>query len=324
MLRFGIVGTNFVSAWLVAACRRTDGRCEPVAVCSRDLTRAEDFARRNAIEHSFDDLAAMAESVDAVYIASPIAAHHEQALLAIEAGRHVLIEKTMGASASEVEGILTAAAKRGVVAMEGVRNLHAPAHALVRDALPRVGEVRHVRFEKLQYSSRYDRFKAGEAPNAFDPALGNAALSDIGVYCLQPALDLFGTPPRSGGASVWLPNGFEAGGTLQLDYGTLVADLTYSKVANSVTPSVISGEDGSLTIDDMAETSRVVFHDRDGEQTVLLGGPPVAAPDTMHHELLAFADQVDAGVTDPRWSTISLTSRALMDEHLQRAAAVRA
>lgn len=320
MVRFGIVGTNTISEWFAGACRATDGRAEAVAVCSRDVGRARAFADKVGATDAFADLATMAESVDAVYIASPNGLHRDQAVLAAEAGRHVLVEKAMGASLSEVQSIFAAAERTGVVAMEAMRNVHTPAHHLIRDTLPRLGTLRHARFEKLQYSSRYDRFRAGEVMNAFDPTLGNSALADIGVYCLQPALDLFGAPRQTTGASLWLDNGFEAGGSLLLDYGTLVADLAYSKVASGLGPSVINGEDASLVLDDPGELSRIVLHERGGAETVLLDGPQVSPADTMVSEVLDFVDQVDAGLTDPRWRDLSLLARQVMDDQLDRGA----
>ena len=318
MLRFGIVGTNFISEWFAQACRESNGRAEAVAVCSRDQARASAFAQRIGAADAFDDLDLMAREVDAVYVASPVSAHHGQAVQAIRAGRHVLVEKTMGASAAEVSDILAQAQQHGVVAMEAVRNVHTPTHRLIKDALPRVGEVRHVRFEKLQYSSRYDRFRAGDVLNAFDPSLGNSAMADIGVYCLQPALDLLGIPQRTSGASVWLRNGFEAGGSLQLDYGRAVADVVYSKIAAGSSPSVINGEDGWITLNDPAETSLVTFNRRGGESEVLLDAGAIEPGPTMVYEVCDFVDQVEAGEPDLRWSELSLVARTLMDEHLER------
>ena len=317
MLRFGIIGTNFISEWFVAACRRS-GRVVPEAVYSRSLARGEEFAARMGLARAFDDLAAMIEAVDAVYVASPNYAHADQAMQAIEAGRHVLVEKPMGISSDQVEAMFAAAERRGVIAMEALRSIHAPGHAVVRDQLSTLGEIRYARIEKLQYSSRYDRFREGETMNAFDPSLGNSALADIGVYCLQPALDLFGAPERTTGASLWLSNGFEGGGTITLDYGSFVVDTVYSKVVAGLGPSVIHGEDAAVTFDDPGELSHVERHERGGGSTVLFDVKRLAAPDNMHHELNDFADQVDAGAIDPRWRDVSIATRRVMDEQAAR------
>ena len=332
MLRFGIIGTNFISEWFAAACVATEGRAAPTAVYSRDLGRGRAFAATIGAADAFDDLDAMIASVDAVYVASPNAAHHPQAMRAIAAGRHARVEKVMGTSTTQVEEIFAAARAEGVIAMEAVRNVHAPTHQLIRDRLPELGTIRYARFEKLQYSSRYDRFRAGELLNAFDPSLGNSALADIGVYCLQPALDLFGEPPRTSGASVWLANGFEGGGSLQLDYGDKVVDVAYSKIVAGVGPSVINGEDATLTLDDPGEPSRIELRERGGASAVLVEGGRLVKSRTprsddqrgatpagnMHHEVVDFLDQVDAGVLDPRWDDLTLASRRIMDAQLAR------
>lgn len=319
-LRFGIVGTNVISDWFVQACGRTDGRARAAAVLSRSRVTGDAFAARHGVGSVFTDLDAMAAEVDAVYIASPNALHHPQAMRAIAAGRHVLVEKVMGTSAAEVAAIFDAAERQGVVAMEATRHLHAPAHQLIREALPRLGVVRQVFFAKCQYSSRYDKFRAGEIANAFDPALGNSALADIGVYVLEPAIDLFGTPTTATGASAVLPNGFEGAGSMTLGYGDLVVDLTWSKITAGVAPSVVLGEDGALVIDDLAEPSLIEHRPRGGRPITLFESPGAVPAGNLHYEIVAFADQVDAGATDPRWSGVTLQSRMLMDAHLARLA----
>ena len=320
-LRFGVVGTNFISDWFVEACARTNGRAVAGAVLSRSRDTGQAFAMKHGIAAVFDDLDAMATEVDAIYIASPNAMHHPQAMRAIAAGKHALIEKVMGTSVAEVAEIFDAAARGGVVAMEATRHLHAPSHQLIRGALPHLGAIRQVRFAKCQYSSRYDAFRAGQIPNAFDPALGNSALADIGVYVVEPALDLFGIPVTATGASALLANGFEGAGSMTLGYGDLVVDLWWSKITRGVTPSVILGEDGALTIDDLAEPMRIELHPRGGRPQLLLEAAAAAPADNLHHEISAFVAQVDAGATDPRWMNVTLESRRLMDAHLALATA---
>lgn len=322
MVRIGIVGTNFISEWFMAATRRTGGRVNPVAVYSRSTERADAFARQEGLENGFSDFEAMLAVVDAVYIASPTIAHHAQAMKAIEAGKHVLVEKTMTASLAEAEEVVTAAQARGVVVMEAMRHLHTPDYALIQDAIAHVGTIRYAHIQMLQYSSRYDRFRAGEVLNAFNPALGNAAIVDIGVYCLEPAIDLFGVPLSHTGHSVYLRNGFEGGGSIQFEYETMIADVTYSKIIKGITPSTIIGEDGAVSINLMGEPSLIELHNRHGKRS-LLEVPAVHPSDGMHHELLVFADQVDAGATDPRWRDVTLNARRIMDEHLARTAPVK-
>lgn len=318
MLRVGIVGTNFISDWFVAAARRTNGRISPVAVYSRTDEGAQAFARKHGLQRAFSDYASMLGEVDAVYIASPTIAHYPQAMAAIEAGRHVLVEKTMTSSAAEAEDLFAAAERQGVVLMEATRHLHTPTHRFIRETVERLGALRYAHIEKLQYSSRYDRFRAGEAINAFDPTLGNSSLADIGVYCLQPALDFFGTPLDHTGHSVRLSNGFEAAGSIQLNYGSLIADVVYSKVVMGVGPSTIIGEDATLAINDSAEPSHIVLLERKGTSQVLLDIDEVKPVDTMHHELIAFAEQVEAGAIAARWKNLTIATRRIMDEHLAR------
>lgn len=316
MLRFGVIGTNFISDWFVQACAQTGGAVSAAAVYSRTRQRGTDFADRHAIPLVFTDLEEMIASVDAVYVASPTAAHFPQAMAVVEAGRHVLVEKTMTTDTEEARTLFAAAEARGVVAMEATRSLHAPTHSLIADSLAELGTLRYAHLENLQYSSRYDRYKAGEKLNAFDPALGNSSLVDIGVYCLEPALDWFGEPTAQSGGSVRLDNGFEALGSIQLEYPQMLVDLVYSKVAQSVNPSVIVGEGGSLTIDNLGQPGLIVLQRR-GEVAQTLWEVAGASPsDNMHYELTCFAQQVAAGRTDPRWRDITIAARQIMDRHL--------
>ena len=68
MLRFGIIGTNFISEWFIQGCQHSAGRAEPVAVMSRDKARGAEFARRYELPHmvtDLDDLLALADALGA-------------------------------------------------------------------------------------------------------------------------------------------------------------------------------------------------------------------------------------------------------------------
>ena len=68
MLRFGVIGTNFISHHFVDACRASGGRAEAAAVHSRTLAKAQDFAGRHGIATAVDSLDSLFDAVDAVQL----------------------------------------------------------------------------------------------------------------------------------------------------------------------------------------------------------------------------------------------------------------
>ena len=189
-VRFGVVGTNFISDWVIEGARE-DPRFELVAVCSRSRERGGEFAARHSIAHVFTSLDEMASSplIDAVYIASPNFMHAPQSILCMSRGKHVLCEKPLASNAREAREMIEASERYGVALMEAMKPTMTPHFKALADNLPRVGEVRRYFASYCQYSSRYDRFKAGELPNAFNPKMSNGAIMDIGVYTIYPMVE---------------------------------------------------------------------------------------------------------------------------------------
>lgn len=248
LIKLGIIGSNFVTDWLCESVQKTEGIALH-AMYSRSEDRGKAFAGKYGIEYVYTDLDAFLSSdIDAVYIASPNFLHAYQAIKAMEKGKHVLVEKPAALSAAEFDEMTACARKNGVILLEAMRPAHDDALNIIRQQLTSIGPVRRAVFEFCQYSSRYDKFRAGEILNAFNPALGNAAVMDIGVYAIAVCVSLFGPPRHITSRSVRLSNGFEGMGTALLNYDTHQAEIVYSKITDSVNPSVITGEDGSLKI----------------------------------------------------------------------------
>ena len=131
-----------------------------------------------------------------VYIASPNALHIPQSEYFLGHGINVLCEKPAAADEISLEAAIAAAERSGAVFAEAMRPAHDPAIARIRSALGEIGPIRSARFEFTQYSSRYDRFLAGERVNTFDRTLGNAALLDLGVYAISLSLIHICSPQR--------------------------------------------------------------------------------------------------------------------------------
>ena len=186
MIRFAVIGTNTITdKFLQAASALPDFKL--CAVYSRTLARAQEYAQKNNVSLVFDSLEALADSdqIDAVYIASPNFCHAAQSILMMQHHKHVLCEKPIASNASEFQQMYDTAIKNQVILLEAMRSVFSPGFAAIRSLLPVLGTIRQVDFSFCKYSSRYDHFKEGIIENAFHPALSNAALMDIGVYCVH-------------------------------------------------------------------------------------------------------------------------------------------
>ena len=312
MLRLATIGTSAIVRRALDAAAAVPG-IEHVAAYSRDPARARELLPRDdALVVS--DLRELAGSpaVDAVYIASPNALHAEQAALLLEAGKHVLIEKSATSTASELARLRAIARRTGVVLLEAARNAgFDPGVARIAALLPEVGRVRLVRFEYGQRSSRYDRFLAGEAVNIFDPAMSAGALMDIGVYCAHLAIELFGTPEKIVAASMCpLRGGIDGAGVAILGYGDAALTLAYSKISDSRVGSEIQGEDATLVIDQVADPRRLLLVDRHGREREIR---VEKAGDNMVYGLAEFLRLVEAGSDGDRWNDVTERRLRLTD-----------
>ncbi len=296
-LRIGIIGTGKISATFVDAVRRTEG-VEAAAVLSRTPARGAEFCRENGLTcPAFSDRAAFfASDIDAVYIASPNSCHAADVAEAACAGKHILCEKPIAPTHAQYIKMKEASDRAGVVLLEAFRHLHDAAFSVLRENLPRLGRLQGAHFSYCQYSSRYDAFLGGQTPRAFDPAYGNAALLDIGIYPLSLAIALLGEPQTVSAASTFLCGGFEGEGCATLGYGDCEVELEWSKIRDSAAPSFIRGESGSLRLDRVSRPTGLTLIRPDGQEESLAYTAP---ENNMVFELAAFREMV-AGRADTR------------------------
>jgi len=200
--------------------------------------------------------------------------------------------------------------EKGLILLEAIRPVHDPFLTALRENLHKVGRIRRATFEFCQYSSRYDRFLAGERPNVFESSLGNASLMDLAVYCLHTCVALFGEPKKLAAGASFLPNGTEAAGTMLLDYGEQQTTISYSKVTSSIHPSIVQGELGTLVFDTLNQPSYLRMLYRDGRTEELF--TPVK--NNMVHELNTFARMIANAESTAEYDEQSLCVMRLLDE----------
>ena len=349
MIRIATIGTSGITACMLDTLTNVGGAVF-VGTLSRDRQRAAAFTSGHGGTTSFASLGELAASdeVDAVYIGSPNALHHDQALACIEGGKHVIVEKPFCANRREAAEVFEAARDAGVVALEAMRPLHDPAFHAIKEVLPQIGAIRRATLRFGKHSSRYDEILAGRHTNIFDCAMASGSLMDIGVYCVEPLIELFGAPERifATGALLSdetrdLTNGpIDGSGVVLASYPDMTAVLAHSKTTNDLSDNQIEGELGTLTIKGISAPTaiRVDLRSDAARQTDSVGyssaqtvGRDIDLPafeNTMQHELSDFVEAVEhvrsGGVctevpcgpfgTVAHFRDITLSSLTLMDE----------
>jgi len=127
MIRFAVIGTNWISRQFVDAAHET-GKYRLTAVYSRSLEQAQTFATDYPVEHLFTSLEEMAQSdaIDAVYIASPNSLHFSQTQLFLSHKKHVICEKPLASNLREVEAAIACARENQVVLFEAFKTASLP------------------------------------------------------------------------------------------------------------------------------------------------------------------------------------------------------
>lgn len=291
MIRFAVIGTNWITRQFVDAAHET-GKYKLTAVYSRSLEQAQTFANDYPVEHLFTSLDAMAQSedIDAVYIASPNSLHFPQTKLFLQHKKHVICEKPLASNLHEVEQAIALARENQVVLFEAFKTASLPNFQILQQSLEKVGPIRKAFINYCQYSSRYQRYLDGENPNTFNPAFSNGSIMDIGFYCLASAVALWGEPKQVQASASLLDSGVDAHGIAVLDYGDFSVTLQHSKVSDSTLPSEIQGEAGALVIEKISECQKVAFIPR-GSKAQDLSQPQHI--NTMLYEAEEFARLVE-------------------------------
>lgn len=282
-------------------------------VYSRDIKKAKAFAEKHRAEKYYDRLDEMAHDplIDAVYIASPNFLHYSQTMLFLQAGKHVLCEKPLASNYREAEEMFRTARENGRILLEAIRPAYDPGLQIIRDNLPELGKIRRVSFQYGKYSSKYDGFLAGKDQNIFSPECSAGALMDMGVYCVNPLVILFGLPKKIQADCVKLRNGIDGEGMVLMNYGDMTADISYSKITDSRLRSEIQGEKGTMVISSIAIPRKAEIFYRNGDREEL------HIPDcenNMVFEAETFSKAI-AGQTDvSEYQEKTMESMKLMDE----------
>lgn len=257
-MKVGILGAGNISR-NVAPTLAAMPEIECYAVSSRDLKKAEDFAREFGFAKaygSYDEMLADPQ-VELVYVATPHSHHFEHMMLAIAFGKNILCEKAFTVNASEAEMIWFSAAKQGVFVAEAIWPRYMPSRKVISDVLHSgiIGTP-----NTLTGNLSYD---IDEVPRIRQPELAGGALLDIGVYGINFALMHFGTDiERVESAVQLLPTGVDAMETITFFYRDgRMAVLTHSIFCRSDRKGMIHGDKGYMVVENINNPQSLSVYD---------------------------------------------------------------
>ncbi|MGC3995140.1 MAG: Gfo/Idh/MocA family oxidoreductase [Propionicimonas sp.] len=281
-LRWGILAPGWIAGGFASALRSYT-RQELVAVGSRTRSRAEEFASRFGIPNVHEGYRSLVEDpqVDAVYVASPHSQHAELALLAIEAGKHVLVEKPFTRNAAEARTVVDAARARGVALMEAMWTRFLPRHDIVRQLLAdgALGELEFLAADHGQPISHVPRMQ--------DPALAGGALLDLGIYPVSFACFVLGIPGAITASGTLTAAGVDR--QVASVFGDFAghpgvhAQVSCTMGAKTPTTAVVTGSEARIELDGE-------FYAPGSVRVVTAGGERItsAEPELHSHHALAF------------------------------------
>jgi xylose dehydrogenase (NAD/NADP) len=246
-MRLGILSTAHINRLVIPGAHASE-KVELVAVASRDLARAQEYARTWEIGRAYGSYEALLDDpdIDAVYISLPNTMHCDWSVQAVAAGKHVLCEKPLSRHSAEVEQAFDAAERAGRLLTEAFMYRHNPQTARLLELVDEgaVGEPRVIRsaFSYALYDAENIRLRTD---------VEGGSLMDVGCYCVSGSRMLAGEPTTVYGQAYTGPTGtdwvftgalsFPADVLATFDCGTCLPERDELEVI---------GTEGSLFLDD--------------------------------------------------------------------------
>lgn len=248
-IRWGILSTAKIGVVKVIPAMKQGKYCDISAIASRDLKQAQKVADSLQIPKaygSYEELLLDPE-IDAVYIPLPNHLHVEWAIKAMEAGKHVLLEKPVGLSSKEAESLIKVSEKNpDLKIMEAFMYRHHPQWQKVKKLVKEghIGKLKTIQTFFSYYNTDPNNIRQ-------NPDFGGGGLMDIGCYCISLSRYIFGEEPKRVNGFVEFDPIFKtdrmASGILDFSSGT--STFTCSTQVTPFQRVNIFGDTGSIEIE---------------------------------------------------------------------------
>lgn len=248
MFKVGIIGAGWIAEKMAEALAPLEDYCV-YAIASRSIGKATEFAGRWNIPKAYGSYEDMVKDndVDLVYIATPHSHHFPHAMLALNAGKPVLVEKAFTANAAEAEELIETARSKGLFITEAIWTRYMPLSHKVKEIMESgiIGKPRVIT-ATLCYMMEFKE-------RILRPDLCGGALLDLGVYALNFARMYFGTDIVKTVSNCHMgPTGIDLQECISLSYADgKMANLQAGTLCLNDRQGIINGTEGYIRVDNI-------------------------------------------------------------------------
>jgi predicted dehydrogenase len=308
-LKWGILGAGGIAHKFADAVNQHTAGEIVAAASASSLDKAKKFVAdtgSGTAYGSYEELLAD-PNVEAVYVATTHNNHHEPALLALAAGKPLLVEKPFTQNNGQAHTVIEAARAANLFVMEAMWTRHLPHIYAVREAIARgdIGEVVAIQADHGQSLEHVERMYRAD--------LAGGALLDLGIYPVSFAHDILGVPDAITAVGQLTETGVDRQVGMVFDYGRAQATLHTTMGSVTANTAVISGTEGRIEIESVfytPTTMRVIR--QDGTSWEFDG----RVPNGFQYQAAEVARRLAAGDKESPMHTLdhTLEISAIMDE----------
>lgn len=291
-LRWGILGSGWIAEQFIRSARAHTKQVFQ-AVGSRSQEKADAFAQAWDIPTAHGSYEALVSDpdLDVIYVATPHNLHFDHAKLALEAGKHVFIEKPMAMNHAQGAELVALAQSKNLFLAEALWTYFLPKFDVVQQVLDSgiLGEIKSIHTEYGEYFTRDHRI--------FEPALAGGPLLDLGTYPLSFIIKLMGVPANVTGQKQMDASGVHGQLSVVLgDAAGNLANMATTLYGFTPTNAVVVGTEGTLRFGsefNLPGPFKVIS--ADGSTILSYDEPPGRHFEGLYYEAAEVARSIAAG-----------------------------
>lgn len=257
-MKIGILGAGRIASTLAETMNKMP-EVECYGVASRNLEKAEVFAKDHGFQHAFGSYENMLadQNVELIYIATPHSHHYQHIKMCLDAGKHVLCEKSFTVNERQAAEVLRMAKEKNLLLTEAIWTRYMPSRKIIDNLLAEkvVGDVK-----KMTANLNYPLL---DKERIVKPELAGGALLDVGIYPLNFAYMHFGDTVREMHSAAQMTDAGVDGenGMILLYEDGRMAVLNSGIHGKSDSQGVFYGSEGCMIVENINNPEAIKIYD---------------------------------------------------------------